>query len=238
MQEELFYLKIVLDYPYKKNTAVLNRKVKAEDGLTYAAKEKISDNDYTPLNEWVCANIARTVGIPIPDFKILIDFNGSLLFGLRWETAINPFALVYNNCSLESPEILSSIFIFDLLMLNTDRHLNNLFVQNIEGIHKLLAFDHSHTLLFHNPLPKPDQILAPRMDGIPLFWKIKNLKINYAEVNRILDNFSKIDDDFYKETLSCCNVWATTEIINVMSEWLKSRINCKQGILDFIGGLK
>jgi hypothetical protein len=238
MQKELFYPKIMLDYPYKQTTAVLKRKVKAEDGLTYAAKGKISNNDYTALNEWVCANIAKKVGIPVPDFKILIDFDDSLLFGSRWETAINPLALVYNTCPLESPEILSSIFIFDLLMLNTDRHLSNLFVQNVEGIYKLLAFDHSHALLFHNPLPNPDQILNPRMDGIPFFWNIMNLKIDYEEVNRILDNFSKINHDFYKEILSPCNVWATTEIINMISEWLKSRLNSKQGILDFIGGLK
>jgi len=238
MQQELFYPKIMLDYPYKKNTAVLNRKVKAEDGLTYAAKEKMSDNDYTPLNEWVCANIARKVGIPIPDFKILKDFNGSLLFGSRWETGIAPFALAYNTCTLESPEILSSILIFDLIMLNTDRHLNNLFVQNVEGVYKLLAFDHSHTLLFHNPLPNPNNILTPRMDGIPQLWKIMNLKIDSIEVNRILDNFSNISNGFYNTMLSHCNTWATDEIINMIYEWLRSRLNCKQQILDFIGALK
>lgn len=178
-QLTLFPLGIELDYPYEPSSAVLRRKVRAEDGLTYAIKGKTGDNDFTPVNEWICASIGNAIAIPIPPFKLLIDQNGNKYFGSQWGAGpLKSHALYFKE--VEDPSLYSAIMAFDMLILNGDRHLGNYLILEVDKKNKLFAFDHGNALLHTNPLPDSLKIINPH-DNFFDILKQHGLKPNKKE---------------------------------------------------------
>jgi len=236
-QGALFPLQIEHDYPYPENTAVLKRMVRAENGLTYAAKGKENTDDYTPVNEYVCARIAEIIGIPVPDYTLLKDFDETLMFGSRWEAGVADSLTHYH--LVEEPSIYSSILVFDLLMLNVDRHINNYLIQSVNGTFKLLAFDHSHTLLVLMPLPPPDSVDFFGNDNsltVLRILKLLKIAIDRKRVKAVLDKFEHIEAKEFDIMVSECSCWMDRKTEIELTDWLKKRHTCIDKILKFLEG--
>jgi len=230
----LFPLKIIKDYPYKPSSVVLKRQIQAEDGLTYAVKGKVDDNDFTPVNEWICASIGGVLGIPMPPFALIEDKNGDKFFGSRWAAGLKPHPLYY--MTVEDPTLYSAIMAFDLLMLNRDRHMGNYLITDTAGQNKLLAFDHSHALLHNNPLPGPDKIIELN----PAFSIVLNaygMKPNKGKAQVVLEKFSDLPPDFFDKIVYECRHWLSADEAKKLCKWLKERSSCLPEIEKRIGGL-
>lgn len=224
-QSELYPLNIQWDYPYQQNTAVLNRKVRASDGLTYAVKTADPDGS-VPASEWICAEIAHAVGVPTPFFRILRDFDGLLAFGSRWETGLMANNGMIPFDQVEDMGVFSSIFVFDLLVANVDRHGGNMLYQTVDGKLKVLAFDHSHTLLHHSPMPLPGDILLTSRRQQKFILQIMQMlgkPVDATRANAVLDIFGQLSDKFFAATLSPCYHWLDGEILDKLTTWLTQR---------------
>lgn len=143
---------IVTWYPAKK-TASKPRIGQASDGLDYVVKH---DENKIPVraSEWVCASLARSVGIPVPPFIIVDDGQGKLLFASQiYGSDINNNRPIFmgNIPNSEILKQLSRIYPFDLFIHNVDRHINNYLIRNQRSIERIFAFDHGYSLFKYWP---------------------------------------------------------------------------------------
>ncbi|MCP4365741.1 MAG: HipA domain-containing protein [Planctomycetes bacterium] len=234
-QLKLFPLQIELDYPYQQSTTVLRRKVRAEDGFTYAIKGKTNENDFTPVNEWVCARIGRAIGVPTLPFELLIDKEENEYFGSQWGAGpLKSHSLHFGE--LEDPSLYSAIMVFDLLMLNKDRHIGDYLILEVDGLNKLVAFDHSHALLYNNPLPKPSEIDSPHRDFFVIHDHL-GLRPNKKRMEAVLKKFRELDVAFFDTIVSQCSHWLSPEQTIALQKWLKGRSSCLAKIDNYVGGL-
>jgi len=235
-QPGLFRLQIEYNYPFVGTTAALKRVVKAEDGLTYAVKEKTGPDDYTPVNELVCCEVGRIVGVPMPDHAILRDFDGrSLVFGSRWEGGMVD-SLTFCR-QVEDPSVYSLILAFDVLMLNHDRHVNNYLIQLVREQYKVLAVDHSHALLKNWPLPDPSQaILFPNENSryVLVMLKTLNKLSDKKRIEAVLEKFKNIEAKVFENIVSHCEPWLDESVANQLSGWLQLRRTCIDQIVDYL----
>lgn len=230
----LFPLKVIIDYPFVPSSAVLKRQIQAEDGLTYAVKGKANENDFTPVNEWICASIGSTIGIPMPSFKLIEDKNGDKLFGSQWVAGLKSHTLFY--MSVEDPSLYSAIMTFDLLILNWDRHLGNYLITTIAGQNKLLAYDHSHALLYNSPFPGADKTIKLH----PALNQVLNqygLKPDTERGKSVLEKFSALPPAFFDKIVNECRHWLSADEAKKLCKWLKERSTCLPEIEKRIGGL-
>lgn len=143
---------IVTWYPAKK-TASKPRIGQASDGLDYAVKH---DEKGIPVraSEWVCASLARAVGIPVPPFIIVDDGQGELLFASQiYGSDVNNNKPIFMG-NLPNQEILkqiSRIYPFDLFVHNIDRHVNNYLIRKQNNKERIFAFDHGYSLFRYWP---------------------------------------------------------------------------------------
>lgn len=83
-------------------------------------------------NEWICANLARAVAIPVPPFIIVEDGQGELLFASQiYGSDVNNNKPIFMG-NLPNQEILkqiSRIYPFDLFIHNIDRHVDNYLIR-------------------------------------------------------------------------------------------------------------
>ncbi|MBS0410325.1 MAG: hypothetical protein JSR86_10455 [Proteobacteria bacterium] len=98
------------------------------------------------------------VGLASPPVRI-VDVNGVLAFGSRWETGHEPdgWWLKAKSGEIDFASLaptLSRILAFDLFVHNDDRHLKNYIVRAQRTGVALLAFDYSRAWLWHG-FPPP-----------------------------------------------------------------------------------
>jgi hypothetical protein len=117
------------------------------------AKRATADHPFTVANEYVCGQLGRLLGLPIPPgftvesggtvYHVSMDFN---LAGHALPPA-DEAALVAHD-----PDLASGIVIFDAWVLNPDRHHGNLaFDKTTKQVN---LFDHSHAFLHGKDGPK------------------------------------------------------------------------------------
>lgn len=113
------------------------------------AKSNHKLSPYCVPNEVVCAELARTLGLPVPAYTIAnvgkrafvsVDFNHG---GQRWPTAIPA------QCVTLLPKLCTGVVLFDILVVNTDRHPTNLALLDASGAPRLAIFDHDRALFGH-----------------------------------------------------------------------------------------
>lgn len=166
--------------------------------------------------EYICANIGRTVGLPIPEPIVTIcdsKFLPSLInLGQRKicfssiDVGCPSFLRTLNNSvvvfrMLLGFDVVSEVSAFDEWIINTDRHPGNIL---FDGGDKIFFIDHGFALKFIGPVND----LSPKNQVIEAFLgyldKIKVIeKYNYIE-KRFIPRLSDInvdaifDDDFIK----------------------------------------
>lgn len=134
--------------------------VKCSDGKKYVAKFPGNpDGTKVLINEYVCAELAKLLGLPIPNYKlikikdiqkyknILMDIdlvNGTVFCSEFIDKATNvPGYYVLSKTSNNYDAI--KILIFDVIIGNNDRNPGNLLI-NLKN-NSLIMIDHSHVFV-------------------------------------------------------------------------------------------
>ena len=114
----------------------------------YAAKRFSPDHPYTLISEWLCADIASFINLPIPTRQI-IPHNGEKWLGFEWRDNGQTFMAGMEN-KLVNIEAVCGMLLLDVLICNRDRHAGNVVLQHpspdMDG-YVLNVIDHSHALI-------------------------------------------------------------------------------------------
>jgi hypothetical protein len=146
-------LAVIDDYGPVGKGASQARYVLAENGSEYIVKgpSLTPAHPTVAANEWIAAQIAMTLGLPVLDCQI-VEMNGDLFFGSSymqkgsWYPAISTD--LFKQC--ENRERAYDLVVFDTWLINPDRHRENLVVRRVaqpEDRLLLLLNDHSHLLV-------------------------------------------------------------------------------------------
>ena len=168
-------------------------------GIAGVAKRADEQSPFAVANEVLCGHLGRGIWLPIPPGFVVekdgIAHHVSLNFNLAGEQLppANPTVIVR-----ECPDLVWGIVLFDIWVVNTDRHRRNLaYDRTTKRVH---LFDHSHAFLrepeglpylekHKDALGIGDHCLAPvltsldkmqewneRIQAIPEFWIEEALK--------------------------------------------------------------
>jgi hypothetical protein len=109
---------------------------------------------YFISNEYICAEIGRVIGIPIPPSGLVYasaypvkDWFACLNFNLSAGDTLPPVDA--DTCVDTLPELSCGLVLFDMLIANNDRHAKNFSVDFSQVPPRMSVFDHSHALLGH-----------------------------------------------------------------------------------------
>lgn len=111
-------------------------------------KPSTPDVPYCIPNELVCSRLGLFVGLPVPPGGIVRATDGNL-----WYAAMN-FNLKgvqlppvdIDQCVAQLPQLSARLLIFDIFVLNNDRHNHNFAVDFGENPPRMNVFDFSHAL--------------------------------------------------------------------------------------------
>lgn len=119
--------------------------------LQAVAKHSTPQHPSVLINEVICSELGRSLGLPVPPYAIIEDdaseaYFVSLDFNLAGEALppadANAFVSVL-------PELAWGVILFDSWVINTDRHNGNIaFLQGTSGVQ---LFDHSHAIYGDGP---------------------------------------------------------------------------------------
>jgi HipA-like protein len=133
------------------------------------AKRNSPEQPYLVANEYVASRIGQLLGLPVPPGAII---EGQQAGERGWVTLafadskdrlppINPSEVVR-----DLPSLAAGVFVFDLLIANTDRHTGNL--SYLPSKRRLDVFDHSHAL-FGNQLSQIPAHLNGLLDDFAVY---------------------------------------------------------------------
>jgi hypothetical protein len=142
VQLDLYYRKAILVYPPSaRGTARNPIRARVDDGLDYFLKD---DSSGLPIRarEWICHRLADYAGLPMVEYRPVVDAGGRVLFGSRVVLNGGPAGLHFNLLAgtlpiAEARTVLASIYAVDLFLGNGDRHANNFIVE--PDAHTVLA---------------------------------------------------------------------------------------------------
>jgi hypothetical protein len=127
--------------------------VAAENGEEYIVKgpSLTPEHPTVAANEWIAAQLASALGLPILPYQVL-RMGNALLFGSLW---MPPGATWYNGIDrhlfdrCDNRERVYDVLVLDTWLINRDRHNENLIVRRVArtGRHTLMLNDHSHLLV-------------------------------------------------------------------------------------------
>lgn len=177
----------------------------AENGVRYVVKADNGDRRVC-ATEWICTAIAESLGIPVPQSKVLRMRDGRLVFGSELMsnkmTDLEVSALLLagqrgNGTIIPNlRELLSQIFALDLLIGNHDRHSENYMVSlevsedRTTRLGNLRAFDfESANLLNAKRLPPPMTPLSNTMRNSRLIRAQHGFSAGHAQ--DVLTRFEK-----------------------------------------------
>lgn len=109
------------------------------------AKANSADYPYTLANELLASRIGQVLGLPIPPGAVIQgeqpDTKGwlTLSFSPQKLPPADPTEVV-----ADLPRLAAGVFVFDVLIVNQDRHCGNLAYRS--KLKRMDAFDHSHSL--------------------------------------------------------------------------------------------
>ena len=114
---------------------------------------KTNDNHrYMIANEWIAANIAQFMRLPIPPFALLRNSATTAMFGsYSFEGDTLPYDVRAPECVNGHAELCAGILVFDILVANCDRHRGNIKVDNPNKPKRVYIIDHDHALFYVLP---------------------------------------------------------------------------------------
>lgn len=124
-------------------------------GYTFALhKTKWSGSPYCLPNELISAEIGRFLRLPIPPCGITTGEGGLVLFSsldFNFDKLQLP-QIVPDLCWAALPVLCTGIVLFDILIANSDRHDENLVVDNMANPTAIRVFDHDQALFGGNSI--------------------------------------------------------------------------------------
>ena len=104
---------------------------------------------YVMVHEWIAANIAQFLQLPIAPFGLFKRTDRrTLMFGsVSFDGDIKPRFAKPMECWREHPLLSTGIVAFEILIANSDRHCGNLKVDNPAKPKVIYVFDHDRCLL-------------------------------------------------------------------------------------------
>ena len=146
------HLEVFRDYGQLANSATKPRAILASNGSKYLIKgPRLSPElPHVAANEFIVANLANRLGLPILDHRI-IAYEDGLVFG----STLMPKGSFYDNTTEErferccNKDKVYELVAFDTWLAHRDRHYENLIVRIVQGeggapdTHFLLFNDHS-----------------------------------------------------------------------------------------------
>jgi hypothetical protein len=164
---------------------------KSMHGQLHAFLKNSKSLKYCVPNEYICAEIGRFLGLPVPPCGLCYlrghdpeHWFASLNFNLSAATLppVDPI-----KCVQELPSESTGLILFDILIANDDRHRNNLNMDTSHSPAKISVFDHSHA--FFGPVDgKETERLEASRD---------KLRIDRGARHCLLDSISS--DTFFSE---------------------------------------
>lgn len=112
-------------------------------------KTKWSGSPYCVPNEFIVAEIGHFLRLPIPPSGITYGDGGLVLFsGLDFNfDKLQLPHIVPDLCWAALPELCTGVVLFDIFIVNSDRHDENLAVDNVARPTAMRVFDHDQALL-------------------------------------------------------------------------------------------
>jgi hypothetical protein len=167
-QNELLPLRTKFETPRAYQTADAWGDVVAEDGYSYVIKSNSRSKD-VPVSEIIGSCLAVNLDVPCPSWRIIELQTGEICFGSRKIGGIadavetenylrNSPSNMSNGSVTGASKALSSIYAFDLLTGNEDRHLGNYIITDLDEKKILYSIDMGHALLWNDKyLSIPDR---------------------------------------------------------------------------------
>ena len=119
-------------------------------GIAAVAKKASAQYPHLIYNEIICANVARALLLPCPPGAVLEHGAANYYFSLDFNHAGQALPPINNEALATSlPELCWGIILFDILIMNGDRHRKNISFDT--ATNKVQIFDHSHALLRSAP---------------------------------------------------------------------------------------
>lgn len=218
--------------------------IKCSDNNSYVAKFPGNpDGTRVLINEYVCAELAKLLGLPIPRYKLVKENNinkfennltdikmiNGTIFCSEWLDKSTKLPGYYILTKINNKIDAIKILIFDVLIGNNDRNEGNLLI-NFKN-NSLVMIDHSHVFIKESLW---DEITLKDLIGAPIDLSkmnkvtFENLKLclndrNYIEfIPDYIENIKSIDSDKIDKILN-----------GIPSDWTIS-ISEKQSLKEFI----
>ena len=113
-------------------------------------KAASADSPYLFANEWVAGSLAQFLRLPIPPFAFLQKRtkNTAMFCSYSFKRDSVPSDVKPDRLYAKYAEVCTGIVLFDVLVLNCDRHGGNLKVDNPDNPKDFFMFDHERALFY------------------------------------------------------------------------------------------
>jgi hypothetical protein len=238
-------LRIVWRDPSGLGTADAAGVCRCDDGCDYVIKDGTS-HPTTPHNEWFCTHLGQSVGIACPPCYVILQPDGTHVFGSRWEGGVaqDPWWDMARRGEIDFNQFshaLSRILAFDHFVHNPDRHLRNFLIRKQKNGWTMLAFDYSRAWRYHCfPLPSlPFPHAVNTLRAARHLGQMFGDYIIFDVVDDILIKLSNVSESRVEYVLSSQpKNWLTTPEADAILTWWRSsarvrRIDAiRQGVRD------
>jgi hypothetical protein len=112
-----------------------------------------TQHPYVVVNEWIAANIAQYLRLPVPPFGIFWNPGKSRMFGsINFKRADSRLVNVNAGQLWKGhPRLVCGIVIFDIFIVNSDRHIGNIKVDKPTDPKEIHVFDHDRAIFGSSP---------------------------------------------------------------------------------------
>lgn len=193
-------------------------------GVAAIGKKAAANQPNVVINELFCSTLASYLFLPCPP-GLLLENNGetyfcSLNFNLAGQ-ALPPAPIL--EVVAQCPELSWGITLFDVLIMNPDRHAKNLsFDRQTKDVQ---IFDHSHAFLQSNSTP--DQVLANLKDQLAVSGHCLKAELtSWAGFDFWTARIKAVPDYVVDGTIeTACRAGLPADKKDPMSDFIKQRRN-------------
>lgn len=194
----------------------------------YGAKEYSTTKPYTLVSEYICADIASSLGLPIPARQI-IPFKGRKVLGFEWRADAKSFEPGME-AKITNANAIPGMLAFDVLVCNRDRHGGNVLLQrpspNLDR-YTFYLIDHSHALIGDMPNMKAlTQFLDNHHDPAPF------LQVAPMQLRALVSGWDDFDP-WLAKIESLTRTGLENILIGIPAEW-RPKENDSALIIDFL----
>ncbi len=168
---------------------------------------------YLLANEWICGNIANFLRLQIPPFSLFREGRqprSRKLFGSLWIDDIAPPDTIAEKCVRQHPRDCAGIVVFDILVANSDRHKDNLRVDDPLEPSEVFVYDHDRAFFGY---VKGEA--ASRLDRLTNRLGITGGSQSTGNAHCLIEHLSSSDDiRYWAERVETIPLWFIEEVCN------------------------